>query len=314
MNEDFRKKIEKFSFLIVNYKTYQEQLENSFDNKIFDFSIILFWKLFMLFVYERLQQIRYFLEEDIFEQKWKTIFKAEKYDLIRYDKRNLYSYNQLEDEEIINLLNLLYPIDSNFLKKLKNLKQDRHTAGHVCDPTLTNQENDVLNFIREILVIFEKLQLEHEKNYLTQIELSKFVEGEVNVSGADKKFLTYRAIESLPIIPNFNSAKLPLEFIEKNLPLIPLEKKKEIIINSLKNGGLYNQVIESGYGPIFFKKLFEDGDLNIDDWKNFYIDMTIANQGNELTNYLWLKEELIKKEINIENEIIRKKEEIYSVF
>lgn len=313
MNEDFVEKINKLSSLVINYRNYEGQLKNSLikTNQIFDFSIILFWKIFMLFVYERLQQIRYFLEEDVFEQKWKTIFKMDKYDLAKYDKRNLYAYNQLDDEEVISLLNILYPIDSNFLKKLKSLKQDRHTAGHVCDPTLTNQESDIINFTKELLVIVEKLQSEHEKNYLSQIELSKFTEDKITISDSDKRFLTHRAIESLATVPNFNSAKAPLQFIEKNLTFISLDKKKEILSNSLKNGGMYNQILESSYGPIFFKKLYEDGGLGLDDWKDFYVDSSITNNCKELPTYNWLKNKLQTANMEIDEIIKKRKEELY---
>ncbi len=314
MNEGFLEKLKRFSDLVINYKNYEKQLEDSLvkTNRVFDFAIIVFWKLFMLFVYERLQQIRYFLEEDVFEQKWKTIFKQEKYDLIKYDKRNLYAYNQLDDDEVIGFLNLLYPIDSNFLKKLKSLKQDRHTAGHVCDPNLTNQESNVVNFTTELLVVVEKLQLEHEKNYLSQVELLKFIEDKVTISNADKKFLVDRTIESLASIPSFNSAKAPLQFIENNLSILDVDKKKEIIQNSLKNRGVYNQIIESSYGPTFFKSLYEDGALSLNDWQDFYIESTIANSGKELGSYYWLKENLSSANINIDEIITRKKKEFYS--
>ncbi len=312
INEDFKQKIENLPRLIINYSNYGSQLDGSLENKIFDFSVILFWKLFMLFVYEKIQQVRYIIDEDVFTQKWNTIFKAEKYDIAKYDKKNLYAYNQLDDDEVINFLNILYPIDSNFLKKLKSLKQDRHTAGHVCDPTLANQENDIVNFLREICVIFQKLQEEHRNTYISPTDFSKFYSGEISLSNDDKDFLIAKLIDSLPTIPSFEAAKAPLKFLEKNLESISIENQKKILVNSLKNGGMYNQIIESSSGKTFFNELFKNGKLQLEDWEHFYIESTVNNQFKEISGYHWLGEELLSKGFAVNEQVLKRKQELFA--
>ena len=312
MMKNFNKEIESFSNTIVNFDNYRKQLRSSFDNKLFDFSVILLWKILMLYVYERFQQIQNKLGAEHFEVSLKKVLKnvGKISNLSRGG--NIYVFNQEDDDKIISLIGEFYSIDGNFLKKIRGLKMKRDTSAHVCNPVLCNNKDSVLSFFEEIRIILIEIQRLHESTFLIDVKIDKLMGDGVLVSDLDKKFLTKRAIDFLVDAPNFNSAEKSLRFIKSNLHLISNDMKSCIIKNSLKNLDDNNQVNGCAYSKVFFRDLHNSGGIDITEWRDFYVEITKKNSWKEPPDYLWLKKWLDRKKAQISTYISHKKKIYFS--
>ena len=291
-------------FSHINDSTYNEQILKAFDSSLFDHCIVTLWKAFMLFVYQRVKQAREILGEDVFEQKWKAIFKADKYDLVKYDSTNIYAYNQLEDEEVVNFLNVLYAIDSNFLRKLKGLKQDRHTAAHVCDPALFATVDIVQNYLSELVPIISKIQSEHESKFLEPAPNE--IVSRITLSAKDKDSINSKKISDLASAGTFSDANAIMRFLKPELGTLTDKQLKEILSNSLKNGGMYNQVLDATSASAFFEAIFDLDKISLQEWTEFYLEraksgFSIAHDSSEGKGFTWLKRKLIEGDIDIVN-------------
>ena len=60
MNENILEKIDRLCSFVCNGKTYEyeQKLHKAAENELFDAAIIYAWNIFMLFVYEKIYQIR----------------------------------------------------------------------------------------------------------------------------------------------------------------------------------------------------------------------------------------------------------------
>jgi hypothetical protein len=275
-------------------KIYEEELVKSVNSRLFDFSILLIWKEFILFIYERFEQIRV-LDSRVFQSRTKD--KS-----IQVRKiNNLYSYNEYKDEEIINLLKDLYSIDHNFIKKLGTLKSDRNIAAHVSDPELKTKESGVRDFCAKLIDIERKIQKEHQKQYL-RFPSNLNIYQKLKLSEEDVKFIIIEIIDFLPVVPDFKTANRALLFLEKYINNIDSSQCVSILDNALKNKNKLNQVLRSSQGPIFFRALLKNIKIEKEPWRKFYIGLLEEYISEENTTYTELRGMLKRSGIDVEKE------------
>ena len=139
MNENLKIQYEIFSKLLpFEYKyKYKEQFIKSCDNGLYDYAIILLWKTFMLIQYKNIRHNRIILGDQVFETIWsKGSLSDSKIKLNDFNINNIYAYNKIDDNKILDLLGRIYDIDGNLIKKLKSWSGQRAICAHVADEIL----------------------------------------------------------------------------------------------------------------------------------------------------------------------------------
>lgn len=266
---------------LIHKSLYQKEYEKALSVNLYDFLIILIWKTFMLFSYEKVQQIRNIIGDEDFEKKyWKRGgLTGNKYSIHNYPISNVFCYNELKDEQIIDLLKKLYEFDNNFSKKLKVLKTDRNTAAHVVEKDLkaTNtQVKNTLNFLTKAVQIIDR---KHKNKFLDIIEPGQDHLKKITFSESDFEYiLEAKILPGLKNAETFDVATEFMKFIKNYSEYLNSQSIKKILTASIKNNPLdnsyyYNQVIDANYGPIFFSFLLEKTyslKSGLSKWKQFY--------------------------------------------
>lgn len=280
-------KIEKlFSHLYYKEK-YYKQLEKSIGSELYDFTIILLWKVFMLFVYEKIYQI----SDDIVLEEWKTKFgKKPK----GFKKNYLYWPNNVDDGTIINFLYELYEIDKNVMRIANGLSVKRDIAAHVSDVDYTLDE--VSSFLDEILKLCEKIQNVHRK-YLAEFDpkqLNNIIVSK-KLSSQDIKFVIKKLIDLLRASSSFPESK---EIREKILVFKGNLSKDDVknILEAIEGNSInqmYHQVIQSRGADVFIKELYYIYNEPSPEWKNFAEFLVQAlsldrDAVSYLSDYNWL--------------------------
>lgn len=143
LTDDQRKNIEEYCSYVCNYKIYSEKLSKAIENDLFDCGVIYIWKLFLLYVYEKVWQIREL--EKISGNKFETdkIFlslidpNGNKNLPDNFFDGNLYSLNKLQDynkgetEIIAKLRDVYKEVDAQIFKDAQKILQERNKAAHV---------------------------------------------------------------------------------------------------------------------------------------------------------------------------------------
>ncbi len=317
MKEDKRKKKakRKYEYLcghIYNSDKYKEQFLKAIENDLYDFAIILIWKTFMLFLYEKMYQISGIIGEEIFIQKWEGIFNQKPK---HYRRENLYWPNEEKDDKILTFLGALYLIDSNFITQLRIIKQKRDISSHVSE--LSCNYPEVKNYLSELLKIVEKIQDCHIEEYLKKIEdINKYQK--ILSSNKDMEEFLNRLIESLRRASTFDDAQEIEGKILNLLEFFTSNQIEEVLEAVFQNHFPYsiNQVLEASGGRAtsgFLKKIFElpqNKMVKIGGWRDFYKKLFQQKYLNmDRTNvsslYGWLSKKLeptkLEKEINVED-------------
>lgn len=181
MQQDIQEKIEKMCSFVCNGKTYQyeQKLEKSAEHGLYDAAIIYAWNIFMLFVYEKIWQIREverhddggnFITDKIFLQlinKGKPSDKAPDYfDGNLFSLNKLHENNQGEDKIIGKLKDVFRSVDQQFFKEAQQILQKRNTSAHV---NSVNLSIDELSYVLGKLIdIAQEIQNDH-KNKIPKI-------------------------------------------------------------------------------------------------------------------------------------------------
>lgn len=238
---------EKFTEL-TNYLSgdfsYKEQLRTSYEDELYDFSVILIWKIFILYSYQAIRQYRVIIGEEEFNSVWKQGSLSEKkYDVSGYEIDNIYAYNRIDDDILLDLLGRMYPIDNNFIKRLKQLKNSRDVAAHIADEILLNTKEGVDHFFGEILKITGKVNEYHREKILSKVLEDKEVE--MHLSIADTVYFVKNKIQKLSDALTFDVADSAMKYINRKKKFLSFELLESILANSVKNkNGAYNQVLE----------------------------------------------------------------------
>ena len=103
MQEDIQEKIEILCSFVCNGKTYQyeQKLQKTAQHELYDAAIIYAWNIFMLFVYEKVWQIRELekLNEDAKFQTDKIFLSLTKNKPENFFDGNLFSLNKLSENK-----------------------------------------------------------------------------------------------------------------------------------------------------------------------------------------------------------------------
>ena len=275
---------------IYHKEKYLVQFRKSLLQDLYDFSIILIWKMFLLFIYEKLQQI----PGNLIKEAWKNKHSKE---LKGFKENNLYWPNTQDDELIISFLYEIYDnIDKNVVKIANSLSIKRDAAAHVSD--IDCDISDVDRFLEEILKLCSKIQRAHAQ-YLEKFDLNEVNKIIIakNFSVQDIKFFVGKFINLFKESGSFKEARE----IRKNISLFKGYISREDIIKIVKAiqensiGHSYHQILQTGGTDTFIKELYDIYGEASTEWKNFakFIKEDLLKRGDEgyyLANYNWLFE------------------------
>jgi hypothetical protein len=287
--------LEKFNRLL-QFLNHQDKYKNQFfravENSLFDFAIIIIWKVFILFAYEKIFQVAHQLGEDVFLQKWEGKFTRKPKN---YRRDNLYWPNeeQSSDDQIIQFLGVIYKIDSNFISQLETLKKKRHVAAHVADLEFT--EEDVDNYLFEMLRVVEKLQKCHADDYLENFSIDDFQKvAKMIPSSQDLKIFIDSLIDSLSQAGTFRAAEDYENRILHLKTFLTEEDIKKILNVVFDNPYAINQVLEAGGTQRFFRQIYDLGKTDKKVWLTFANRLVkhFGDRRDALAFYNWLFLEL----------------------
>lgn len=285
-------KLEQLFSYLYHKEKYGNQLISSIRNELYDFAIILLWKVFVLFVYEKLYQI----PSETILNKWEKHFNEKKPKGFKHD--SLYWPNNEDDSKIMNFLYELYDIDKNVIKIANSLSQKRNAAAHVSE--LEFDLSQVENFLDDTLTFCQKIQRAHEK-YLEEIDAKTIdvVMISKKLSTQDIKFFIKKFINLLKKSSSFCEST---EIREKILNFKKYLSTNDIIyiLEAIKQnslGNLYHQILQAGGADNFIRELYQIYNKPSPQWKEFaefIVKYLKARKGSNsnfyLVSYNWLFE------------------------
>jgi len=302
MNTDLQKNYAELSSFLVRKDFYKGQYKKSLEQELYDFVIILAWKTFILFAYEKIQQTRYIVGDEKFKNDFwqKGSLTSTKFDLSNYPVDNIFCYNELEDEQVIDLLKRIYEFDDNFSKKLKVLKTDRNTASHVAEETLAATDTQISNTLDFLIKTIKCIDNNYKNKFLIITSFEQDSWTRISLSESDFKFiLNTKILPGLKEASKFDVATTIMKFIDSHADYLDISSIEKILAVSLENGDPYNQVIDASHGYTFFNSLLERTYKlkgNLDKWKEFYEKL-----GNRKIRYSNIRESLKKQGIDFDS-------------
>ncbi len=233
MNQNLAEKIENLCLYVCNAKKfgYEQKLKKATEHELYDAAIIYAWSIFMLFIFEKVWQLREiercedgdsFLTDGIFLQlinKGKPSDKpADYFDGSLFSLNKLQENNQGEDKIIGKLKDVFRGVDQQFFKEAQQILQKRHTSAHV---NSVNLSIDELNYVLGKLIgIAQEIQNDHERKmpkvfeYLDTVNewhLSEFDMVKVHElfdQDQTDDICKYRSVTRLVKIQDFSSASV----------------------------------------------------------------------------------------------------------
>lgn len=194
-NEDIEQKIDTLCSYVCNGKTYgyEQKLYLSARHGLYDAAIIYAWNIFMLFIYEKLWQLREV------EKEAGTPYKSDKIflDALTSNKPDDYFDGHLcalgklqteckqgEDAITGKLKDVYKNVDQQYFKKAQGVLQRRNEKAHV--NSLGTQEEDLDQVVRELVQICAAIQAEHNGFIANIFELFE-KKGEWHISDQDMR-------------------------------------------------------------------------------------------------------------------------------
>jgi len=299
MNQDIKEKIKKLCSFVCNGKTYQyeQKLHKSAEHDLCDASIIYAWNIFMLFVYEKVWQIRE-VEKVLDGDDFKTdkIFLAlTKNKPDNFFEGNLFSLNKLSENKqgedaIIGKLKEVYSgVDQQIFREAQQVLQKRNTSAHV--NSIIMEVEDLQYVLREINKFAEAIQDDHGRHlqsifenldedkiwHLSEQDLM-YLDQFFNKDDVDRSKYVYIAkLISIQEIPNefaeniknkaisfflesgsFDSAyENSQNLIKPLLQFFDEDDIKKILEKSFENGDGYNQILQAANIEDIFWELYQ---------------------------------------------------------
>ncbi len=171
MDQDLSEKIDKLCSFVCNGKTYQYeyQLRKAAEYKLYDAAVVYAWNIFMLFVFEKIWQIRELEKEN------GTPFQTDKVflELIKnkpdnYFDGDLFSLNKLQENKqgedaIIGKLKDVYKgVDQQHFREAQQMLQKRNTAAHL--NSIAFEADDLRYMLRQLIGVLKVIQEDHNKH------------------------------------------------------------------------------------------------------------------------------------------------------
>lgn len=175
--DDIDKKISKLCSYVCNGKSYgfEQKLYLATKHGLYDAAIIYAWNIFMLFVYEKVWQLREVEKEAGTPNKTDKIFL----DALTSNKPNDYfdghlcSLGKLQTEckqgedAIVGVLKNVYKnVDQQYFKKAQGVLQKRNEKAHI--NSLGTEKDDLEQVLRELIQVCSAIQIEHN-TFVTKI-------------------------------------------------------------------------------------------------------------------------------------------------
>lgn len=259
-NQEIYEIISKLKSYVIDDSKYESQLLFCINAELWDLAILVAWKFFMLFIYERLSQIN----STAVIQKWDSHFNKSGGKTLSDDvnMENLYWPNEKKDDEVITFIKDLYPIDDNVAKQAQTLLSERNCCSHVSQ--LDSTRNDFATFLEKIVRILNIIQEKH----------ATYLEEYVNRNGQklstfDKIYTLKTLTKKLREAKTFKEAEQVEKVLSNYIGYIDRNSLSDLLIGVLENNCAYNQVLDSNYTLPFLDGVFHKTKNFIDVWKKF---------------------------------------------
>ena len=174
---DIEQKIKRLCTYVCNGKTYgyEQRLYLATKHGLYDAAIIYAWNIFMLFVYEKVWQLREVEKEAGTPNKTDKVFL----DTLTSNKPSDYfdghlcSLGKLQTEckqgedAIVGVLKNVYKnVDQQYFKKSQGVLQKRNEKAHI--NSLGTEKEDLEQVLRELIQVCSAIQVEHN-TFVTKI-------------------------------------------------------------------------------------------------------------------------------------------------
>jgi hypothetical protein len=169
-NDEIEQKIADLCSYVCNSKTYDydQRLYLATKHGLYDAAIIYAWNIFMLFVYQKVWQLREVEKEAGTPNKTDKVFldslTSNKPD--DYFDGHLCSLGKLQTEcrqgedAIVGKLKDVYKnVDQQYFKKAQGVLQKRNEKAHI--NSLGTEKEDLEQVLRELIQVFSAIQIEH---------------------------------------------------------------------------------------------------------------------------------------------------------
>lgn len=169
------------------------------------------------------------------------------------------------------------------------MRKKRHTAAHVADLEFT--EEDVDNYLFEMLRVVEKLQECHADDYLKNFDVDDYQKiAEMIASPQDQKVFIENLINNLSQAHTFSAAESYETRILQLRTYLSGEQIRKILNVVFDNPYTINQVLEANGTLIFFKQLYDLGRVDKKNWIIFARRLIeyFGDRESELVFYNWL--------------------------
>ena len=176
-NEEIEQKIARLCSYVCNGKTYnyEQRLYLATKHGLYDAAIIYVWNIFMLFVYEKVWQLREVEKEASIPNKTDKVFldALNSNKPIDYFDGHLCSLNKIQTEckqgedFIVGKLKDIYKnVDQQYFKKAQGVLQKRNEKAHI--NSLGTEKEDLEQVLRELIQVCSAIQVEHN-GFVTKI-------------------------------------------------------------------------------------------------------------------------------------------------
>lgn len=281
---------DKLSKYLNNPEYYLNEFQKAQEHVLYDYSIILLWKTFILFSYEKIQQVRKIVGDDIFNTGYwdKGSLKCSedstkcKFGIKDFMIDNIYLYSILEDEQIIDLMCRIFSLEKNYKQLLVNIKNDRNTAAHVASEILISQKSTVQKNFDDLLKVVAHIDQVYKTKFFRKSTDDIAIDSVISES--DLNYLV--DMEIVPKIiesDSFDKTEKILKLINKKIYLLSCENIKNVLcaISQGVNTSGYNQALDLSYAYQFIFNLLKESykkECNLNFWKDFYIELSEKDQ------------------------------------
>jgi cold shock CspA family protein len=176
-NDEIEQKIARLCSYVCNGKTYnyEQRLYLATKHGLYDAAIIYAWNIFMLFVYEKVWQLREVEKEAGTPNKTDKVFldALNSNKPIDYFDGHLCSLGKIQTEckqgedFIVGKLKDIYKnVDQQYFKKAQGVLQKRNEKAHI--NSLGTEKEDLEQVLRELIQVCSAIQTEHN-GFVTKI-------------------------------------------------------------------------------------------------------------------------------------------------
>lgn len=176
-NDEIEQKIARLCSYVCNGKTYnyEQRLYLATKHSLYDAAIIYAWNIFMLFVYEKIWQLREVEKEAGTPNKTDKVFldALNSNKPIDYFDGHLCSLGKIQTEckqgedFIVGKLKDIYKnVDQQYFKKAQGVLQKRNEKAHI--NSLGTEKEDLEQVLRELIQVCSAIQTEHN-GFVTKI-------------------------------------------------------------------------------------------------------------------------------------------------